>query len=163
MLPRQDEFRSFEIIARFQFAENPSISQVGEISATTISLISHYADNTAFYTGDSITTTIHMNRCSEDQHYTISLEHFPVPLYDGKKVEYPFRYMDHYWENCTCYFRGMQLVSLYKEKLSRKATSSLLVLYTIFRVFMSEFNKVDYIGPLRETPLRQYFMQNIYA
>lgn len=163
MIRRQDEFRRFEIVARFQFAENPSISQVGEIASTTISLISHYADNAAFFTGDSINTTIYMDRCSEDQHYTIKLEHFPVPLYAGKKGEYPFQYMDHCWENCTCYFRGMQLVSLYKEKLSKKATSALPVLYTIFRVFMSEFDKVDYIGPLRETPLRQYFMQDVYS
>ena len=71
--------------------------------------------------------------------------------------------MDHFWEDCTCYFRGMQLVSLYKDMLSKKATSALPVLYTIFRVLASEFDKVEYIGPLRETPLRQYLMQDVYS
>lgn len=163
MFRRQDEFEKFEIHANFQFIENPSIPQVGEIKTSTISLISYYSENAAFYSGKVIPTSIHMNRCSEDHHYTITLENFPVPLYAGNKGDYPFEYMGHSWEDCTCYFRGMQLVSLYKDRLSKKATSALPVLYTIFRILASEFDKVEYIGPLRETPLRQYFMQDVYS
>lgn len=104
-----------------------------------------------------------MSCCPGNQHYTITLEKFPTPLYSGNKDVYPFEYMDHFWEDCTCYFRGMQLVSLYKDQLSKKSTSALPVLYTIFRIMSSEFDKVEYIGPLRETPLRQYLLQNVYS
>jgi len=163
MARKQSEFQKFEIHASFNFTENESIPQVGEIESSTITIITYYDDNAAYYTGDFVTTTICMNRCSEEHHYSINLEHFPVPLYSGKKGEYPFEYMNHSWDDCTCYFRGMQLVSLYKDQLSRKATGALPVLYTVFRILASEFDKVEYIGPLRETPLRQYLMQDVYS
>ncbi len=163
MAHKQDEFEKFEIHASFQFIENSSIPQVGEIESSTISLITHYDSNAKFYSGNSRTTTINMNQCSDDHHYTINLQHFPTPLYAGKKGDYPYEHIDDNWDDCTCYFRGMQLVSLYKDQLSKKATSALPVLYTIFRVLASEFDKVEYIGPLRETPLRQYFIQDVYS
>lgn len=163
MLRKRSDFQKFEIHADFQFNENPSIPQVGEIETSSISLISYYDADAAFYSNDFVTTKIHMSRCTGNQHYTICLINFPTPLYSGDKDMYPFEYMDHSWKDCTCYFRGMQLVSLYKNQLSKKSTSALSVLYTIFRVIASEFDKVEYIGPLRETPLRQYLLQDVYS
>lgn len=159
MVRRQDDFKSFEIHAEFIFEENLSIPQVAEIKSSTIILVSNYSDD-SLVRGDSISSKIYMERCSFDQHYNIALSSFPTPLYLKDKS---FGYLDHFWEDCTCYFRGMQLVSLYKERLSKKSTSALPVLYTIFRALASEFGRINYIGPLRETPLRQYLLQKVYS
>ncbi len=163
MLRRKNEFKNFVIHASFQFNENPTIPQVGEIESSTITLVSNYANNAAFYSDASVASRIHMRRGSYSQQYTTTLEHFPIPLYSKEKSEYPFDYSDQSWGECTCYFRGMQLVSLYRDQLSKKSTSALPVLYTIFRILASEFDKIEYIGPLRETPLRQYFLQDVYS
>ena len=163
MLHRQGEFQKFEIEASFQFDENPSIPQVGEIKSSTITLSSYFR-NESNTSHDKLTTAkICMERCLVPQHYTIDLSNFPTPLYSRNKDAYPFEYMDHSWKDCVCYFRGMQLVSLYKDQLSKKSTSTLPVLYTIFRIIASEYNKIEYIGPLREAPLRQYLLQDVYS
>ena len=47
--------------------------------------------------------------------------------------------------------------------ISQNYSDSVPVLYTIFRILASEFDKIEYIGPLRETPLRQYFLQDVYS
>ncbi len=160
---QQNEFQRFELHAQFSFSENEKIPQIGEIESSTITLIAFYSDNALHFAGDHISTVIHMKRCSEKQHYSIELNRFPSLTYSRNKYDYPFTYIDETWENCTCYFRGMQLVSLYKEQLSKKSTSALPVLYTIFRVLSNELGKVEYIGPLRETPLRQYLIQDVYS
>ena len=161
MTSKQDHFQKFELHAEFSFEENRSIPQVGDISSSTITLFSHYTNNAEDYEGKCVTTEICMRPCANNQHYTIELNCFPFPLY--RKGNYPFEYTDESWDKCTCYFRGMQLVSLYKEYLSKKSISALPVLYTIFRILSSEFEKVEYIGPFRETPLRQYFIQDVYS
>lgn len=157
MSRRKDYFHRFEIRADFQFAENLNIPQIGEIEESTITLTSVYNEISNCDSKNSIQSRIHMVKCGES--YTIELNNFPTPLY--LRTGDPFVYMDHMFGNSTCYFRGMQLVSLYSENLSKKATSALPVLYTIFRSISSELDKIEYIGPLRETPLRQYFLQNI--
>lgn len=157
MSKRKNHFQRFEIRADFQFTENLKIPQIGEIEESTITLTSIYSKMANFYSNHSIRSQIHMAKC--DDFYTIELDNFPTPLYSG--TGYPFKYMNHTLKNSICYFRGMQLVSLYSENLSKQTTSALPVLYTIFRCVSSELDRVEYIGPLRETPLRQYFLQNI--
>lgn len=157
MSKRQNHFSCFEIRADFQFSENPKIPQVGEIEESTIALTSTYNEMADYYTSKSIQSQIHMIKRGDL--YTIELDNFPTPMYAGKG--YPFEYENHILHNSVCYFRGMQLVSLYSENLSKRSTSALPVLYTIFRAISSELGKIEYIGPLRETPLRQYFLQNI--
>lgn len=157
MSKRKDHFLCFKIQSDFQFDENSKIPQVGEIKESTITLTSIFSNLADHHTSNSIESKIHMVKC--DDFYTITLDNFPTPMYAG--TGYPFEYMNHYLYRSVCYFRGMQLVSLYSENLSKKATSALPVLYTIFRSISSELDKIEYIGPLRETPLRQYLLQNI--
>ena len=163
MVKRKKDFKGFEIHSCFEFCMNSQIPQVGEIKCTTIKLISKYNDCSRFYSGKSVESEIIMKRCGSDQHYSFILKSFPIPLYSSSETGYPFVYKDQIWEDCVCYFRGMQLVSLYKDQLSKVSTSALPVLYTIFRILASELNKVEYIGPLRETPLRQYLLQDVYS
>lgn len=162
MVSRRDHFENFEVHASFVFDENPNFPQVGEIKSSTITFISNYAVD-SLLRGDFVTSRICMERCDSEQHYTINLENFPTPLYSRNKAEYPFKYLTYKWEECTCYFRGMQLVSLFKEGIPKAEMNALQVLYTIFRVLASEHGKINYIGPLRETPLRQYLLQNVYS
>lgn len=162
MVRKRNEFEKFEIHAEFRFDENQNVPQVGEIKSSIITLVSRYAIESSFR-GDCVTSEIIMERCSSDQHYSFTLTNFPTPVSWKDKHEYPFDYLNYFWEDCICYFRGMQLVSLYKDQLSKKASSALPVLYTVFRVLALEFGKIDYIGPLRETPLRQYLLQNVYS
>lgn len=162
MVSRRNVFQYFEVHASFLFDENPSFPQVGEIKSSTITFISNYAVDSQ-YRGDHIVSRIVIERCDTEQRYTILLENFPTPLYLRNKAEYPFKYLTYTWEECTCYFRGMQLVSLYKEGIPKAEMNALQVIYTIFRVLASEFGKINYIGPLRETPLRQYLLQNVYS
>ena len=163
-MPRKVKyFRSFKISASFIFVENPDIPQIGEIEKSEIALTMHYSELATEFANESITSVVEMNKGEDDQHYRIELRNFPSTLYTGGKTGYPFKYNDMMWENCICYFRGMQLVSLYKDGLSKAGTSSLPVLYTIFRVLSSEMDRVKYIGPLRETPLRQYLLQDVYS
>lgn len=157
MSRKKGHYNRFEIRADFEFVENPKFQQIGEIEESTITVVSFYSEEATNYINDHIYSKIHMVKCGDL--YTIELNNFPTPLYS--KTDYPFVYMDHTINNSICYFRGMQLVSLYSENLSKKATSALPVLYTIFRCVSSELDKIEYIGPLRETPLRQYFWQNI--
>lgn len=163
MFKKQSCYQKFEIHANFCFSENQAIPQVGEIVSSTISVLAFYSDTAPFFAGETVDSTIRMTRSSDDQHYTIELQNFPFPLFSKSKYEYPFEYLDQSWDDCTCYFRGMQLVSLYKDLLSKKSQSALPVIYTIFRILASEFDKVEYIGPLRESPLRQYFLQDVYS
>ena len=163
MMRKKSDFAIFRVDAKFEFAENSNIPQIGEIESSTITLTMAYSESAEHYSGESVVSQISMKSCGVDQHYSITLCNFPTPLYRRNSNEYPFQYLNYRMENCTCYFRGMQLVSLYKDQLSKSATSALPVLYTIFRVLSSELNRVEYIGPLRETPLRQYFLQDVYS
>lgn len=163
MIKHQSDISSINIDADFQFEENAAMPQVGEIASCAVSVIIHYNDDAACFAKESVVSKILMTKGSYEQQYSIVLEYFPTPLYTNAKNAYPFEYLDHLLENCTCYFRGMQLVSLYKEQLSKKTTSVLPVLYTIFRVLAFELDKVAFIGPLREAPMRQYFLQDVYS
>lgn len=135
-------YRSFDICADFEFKENSAIPQVGEIKKSTIILTTNYNENARNYSGESIKTQISMTSCEDDQRYSIELKQFPTPLFANTKVDFPYEYQDHFWGNCICYFRGMQLVSLYKEFLSKKATSTFdLLARESNLVFFDELDK----------------------
>lgn len=163
MSSKRNVFSKFDICAHFRFKQDKTLPQVALVESSTIEFISEYSDKYYDTNEKIVRSIISMNSDNtENPRYDILLESFPTPLYNNQG-RYPFIYTDHNWQNCVCYFRGMQLVSLYKDNLSKKSTSALPVLYTIFRILATEFNKIEYIGPLRETPLRQYFVQDIYS
>lgn len=163
MVSKSNVFSKFDICAHFRFKQDKALPQIALIESSTIELISEYSDKSSNTNEKIVHSIISMsNDYRGNQRYNILLENFPTPLYN-RQEEYPFIYADHKWENCVCYFRGMQLVSLYKDNLSKRSTSALPVLYTIFRILAMEFNKIEYLGPLREMPLRQYFVQDIYS
>ncbi|WP_407306368.1 AAA family ATPase [Desulfosporosinus sp. SB140] len=163
MVSKRNVFSKFDICASFQFKQDKTLPQVALIESSTIELTSEYS-NESYGKNEKIVHSIISMRSYDtgNQRYDILLENFPTPLYNNQGG-YPFIYTNHNWKNCFCYFRGMQLVSLYKDNLSKKSTSALPVLYTIFRILATEFNKIEYLGPLREMPLRQYFVQDIYS
>lgn len=161
MASRSIHFSSFQIDSNFNFKKNLAFPQIGEVKETSVKFTLNFSESATNYTNKTYTSEIHLTQCSDESHYTINLSNFPIPLYAKGKAEYPFEFWNRTWDECTCYFRGMQLVSLYKDKLSKIDTSALPVLYTLFRVLSSELDKTKYIGPLRETPQRQYFLQDI--
>lgn len=161
MSSRSNHFCSFQIDSSFKFKKNHDFPQIGEIKETSVKFTLHFSDQATNYTNQSRVSEIRIAQCLDQTHYTIDLFSFPIPLYSKSKEEYPFIFFDRSWDKCTCYFRGMQLVSLYKDSLSKKDTSALPILYTLFRVLSSELDKTKYIGPLRETPQRQYSLQDI--
>lgn len=161
MLKNKKDICRFDIHASFCFQQNPSIPQIGEISSSEIILETTFTQESKQYSGDSIVSRIKMTRLESEQIYNVELENFPTPVHSNESNEYPFVYLNYSWRNCVCYFSGMQLVSLYYERMSKKGIGALPVLYTIFRFLYTEMVKVKYIGPLRETPLRQYVLQDI--
>lgn len=161
MARRKTEFNQFGIRASFQFGENTAFPQVGEVEKTSIVFSLCFSENAGKEYSGKYQAKIEIAKQEQDQQYTITLNNFPTPLFDH--IDYPFRFLSHTWENCTCYFRGMQLVSLYKDNLSKVSTSALPVLYTIFRVLAAEFNKINIIGPIREVPLRHYLSLDMYS
>ncbi len=161
MAKRKREFSHFVIRASFQFGENAAFPQVGEVEKTSIVFSLCFSENASKDYSGEYQAEIEIAKQKRDQQYTIALYNFPTPLFG--RSDYPFKLLPHEWENCTCYFRGMQLVSLYKDNLSKASTSALPVLYTIFRVLAAEFNKINIIGPIREAPLRHYISLDMYS
>ena len=162
MSSRSKHFKSFRIDSEFSFKKNSSFPQIGEIRETSVKFTLCFSDRATKYTSETHTSEIQLVQYPDGSHYSIRLLNFPIPMYrSSEKDGYPFEFYDRNWDGCTCYFRGMQLVSLYKDGLSKVDTSSLPVIYTLFRVLSTELDKTKYIGPLRETPQRQYFLQDI--
>lgn len=161
MARRRAEFSHFGIRASFQFGENSAFPQVCEVEKTSIVFSLCFSESASKGYSGEYQAVIEIAKQKNSQQYTIALRNFPTPLYD--RSDYPFKFLLHEHKDCTCYFRGMQLVSLYKDSLSKASTSALPVLYTVFRVLAAELNRIYIIGPIREAPLRHYMSLDMYS
>ena len=89
--------------------------------------------------------------------YDISLTN--LPTISGEKLSLTL-------ENCTCYFSGMRLTNLYYENPAEKSAivlnDFLTNIYAIFRIVADQYSGLQYLGPLRENPKRQYVISNEY-
>lgn len=82
-----------------------------------------------------------------------------LPTISGEKLT-------HALESCTCYFSGMRLTNLYYEKTDEEnpiiLNDFLTNIYAIFRIVADQYSGLQYLGPLRENPKRQYAISNEY-
>lgn len=81
--------------------------------------------------------------------------------YDVEINNLPF--IDHTTEaysgklnNCACYFSGVSLTNMYKEKMAEPARNMLANLFSIFRIISNQYISLKFIAPLRESPKRYY-------
>lgn len=81
--------------------------------------------------------------------YDVILENFPT--ISGGVVNGKF-------ERCSCYFSGMRLNNLYYQGnyKSVKMQDFLVNLYSVCRIVANQYDGIKYLGPLRDTPDRQY-------
>ena len=86
---------------------------------------------------------------SKQGKYNVILENFPS--ISGTVINESF-------ENCHCYFSGMRLSNLYYQGVQKSILMQdfLVNLYAICRIAASQYEGIKYLGPLRETPDRQY-------
>lgn len=89
--------------------------------------------------------------------YDISITN--LPSISGKHITCELK-------NCTCYFSGMRLTNLYYENQLNEKTivlnDFLTNIYAIFRIVADQYSGLQYLGPLRENPKRQYMISNEY-
>ena len=164
MTSRKAQIEHFEFEANYLFQENSEFSQVGNVLSLTLDLRTVFSAE-SYYRGDYICSTIRMKLLPKhnDSRYRIELEHFPTPNYQKSNPgEYPFSWENHIFLEAICNFKGLRMTSLYQENLSKKTISVLPVLYTIFQILESEFEQIQYLGPLREEPHRVYQLTNIF-
>lgn len=81
--------------------------------------------------------------------YDVILENFPT--ISGGVVNEKF-------EKCSCYFSGMRLNNLYYQGNYKniKMQEFLVNLYAVCRIVANQYDGIKYLGPLRDTPDRQY-------
>lgn len=58
--------------------------------------------------------------------------------------------------SATCYFRGMTLNSIYKYSMPNNVKLFIPTIVSIFSIIPSQYQKMQYIAPLRENPKRRY-------
>lgn len=59
-------------------------------------------------------------------------------------------------QGVTCYFRGMTLNSVYKESMTNNIKLFIPTIISIFSIIPAQYQKIQYIAPLRENPKRRY-------
>lgn len=81
--------------------------------------------------------------------YDVILENFPT--ISGGVINEKF-------ERCSCYFNGMRLNNLYYQGNYKnvKMQDFLVNLYSVCRIVANQYDGIKYLGPLRDTPDRQY-------
>ena len=57
---------------------------------------------------------------------------------------------------CTCYFSGMALNSIYQEGIKPATKLFIPAIVSIFNIIASQYKQIQYIAPLRENPKRRY-------
>ena len=57
---------------------------------------------------------------------------------------------------CTCYFNGMTLNNIYKEKITDFQKGFIPSLITVYKLVSSQYLQINYLAPLRENPKRNY-------
>lgn len=60
--------------------------------------------------------------------------------------------------NCKCYFSNMSLESIYKEDIINRDKLLIPSIISIFKIVTSQYDQIQYIAPLRETPKRNYII-----
>lgn len=68
-----------------------------------------------------------------------------------------------YIDSCKCYFSGMTLNSIYKNKIDDKKKVFIPSIVTIFKLVSSQYSLINYIAPLRENPKRTYVLDRDIA
>ena len=66
-------------------------------------------------------------------------------------------------DSCKCYFSGMTLNSIYKNKLDNRRKVFIPSIVTIFKLISSQYSLVNYIAPIRENPKRTYVLDHDIA
>lgn len=59
-------------------------------------------------------------------------------------------------DQCTCYFSGMTLNSIYQENIKPSTKLFIPAIVSIFNIISSQYKQIQYIAPLRENPRRRY-------
>lgn len=66
-------------------------------------------------------------------------------------------------DSCKCYFSGMTLNSIFKNKLDNRKKVFIPSIVTIFKLISSQYSLINYIAPLRENPKRTYVLDRDIA
>lgn len=103
--------------------------------------INIYKDNLIDLTSEIILENTTKNK------YTIHFKN--IPDVSGKIGS-------HIIEDCSCYFGGMSLNSIYKDNMNDIIKLFIPTITSIFNIVSIQYLQVRYIAPLRENPKRRY-------
>ena len=105
----------------------------------------------SIYIEDKILTNSHITvqKNSSNNRYSIVCKN--IPDVSGKIDSLSIT-------NCTCYFSGMTLNSIYKKDIRDEHKIFIPSIITIFKLVSSQYSLINYIAPLRENPKRQYVL-----
>lgn len=102
-----------------------------------------------------------MNKLMKNKAFSVQLQFAKKSQYDVTLQNFPSssgKVINEKFKNCACYFSGMRLNNLYYQGNDKNIMMQdfLVNLYSICRIAASQYDGIKYLGPLRDTPDRQY-------
>ena len=143
--PNDVQFFELEIVC--------TISRKHEEGIVESNYISNYIINIRPYDKKS--------KLIENKAFSVHLKIYKKSIYDVTLQNFPSNngeVINKKFGKCACYFSGMRLNNLYYQGNYKNIIMQdfLVNLYSICRIAASQYDGIKYLGPLRDTPDRQY-------